>query len=69
MVKNGVRNVKIIEDTSLMAGNNNVSQLAKELGKRGGGKTKKRGSAYYRRIGRLGLAKRYNNPALLEEKK
>ena len=69
MVKNGVRNVKIIEDTSLMAGNNNVSQLAKELGPRGGAQTKNRAPAYYRRIGRLGLAKRYNNPALLEEKK
>ncbi len=41
----------------------NISQLAKELGKRGGAVTKKRGRAYYRRIGRLGLAKRYRKTA------
>lgn len=37
----------------------NISQVAKELGKRGGLATKKKGSAYYRRIGKLGLVKRY----------
>jgi|GEM_PF-653117 len=42
----------------------NFSQVAKALGKRGGVATKsKRDSDYYRRIGKLGLAKRYNKPA------
>jgi hypothetical protein len=45
----------------------NISQLAKELGQRGGAKTKKRGREYYKRIGKLGLAKRYNKPLPLEE--
>ncbi len=36
-----------------------ISQLAKKLGQRGGAVTKKRGSEYYRRIGKMGLAKRY----------
>lgn len=45
----------------------NIKNYLKEIGNQGGAKTKKRGSAYYRRIGRLGLAKRYNNPSLLDE--
>src|SRR5205809_8033801 len=38
---------------------NDLSFLAKALGERGGYMTKKRGSDYYRRIGKRGLAKRY----------
>src|SRR5947208_1604600 len=38
---------------------NDFSQLAKKLGKRGGAETKKKGRDYYRKIGKLGLAKRY----------
>jgi hypothetical protein len=34
---------------------NDLSQLAKKLGQRGGAVTKKRGSDYYRRIGKLGF--------------
>src|SRR2546428_14092251 len=37
-----------------------ISQTAKKLGKRGGAITKRRGSDYYRQIGKLGLAKRYS---------
>ena len=48
--------------------NKNISQLAQELGKRGGLATKKRGREYYKRIGKLGLAKRYKKPAPIEEK-
>lgn len=36
-----------------------LSELAKALGRRGGQQTKKRGSAYFRRIGKLGLKKRW----------
>lgn len=46
---------------------NSVSQLAKELGKRGGLATKKKGREYYQRIGKLGLAKRYNKSHPVEE--
>ena len=36
-----------------------ISALARTLGKRGGEKTKQRGREYYKRIGQLRLAKRY----------
>lgn len=60
---------KLQGDEKFLSKSSDVSQLAKELGTHGGAKTKKRGSAYYRRIGRLGLAKRYNNPALVGKKR
>jgi hypothetical protein len=43
-----------------------ISHLAKKLGQRGGAQTKKRGRDYYRKIGKLGLAKRYNQTANTE---
>ena len=36
-----------------------ISQMARLLGKRGGDQTKKRGRGYYARIGKLGMAKRW----------
>jgi hypothetical protein len=37
-----------------------LSELARRLGQRGGRRTKRRGSAYYARIGRLGAQKRWH---------
>lgn len=37
-----------------------ASELARRLGQRGGRQTKRRGSAYYARIGRLGAYKRWH---------
>src|SRR5690349_20199928 len=36
-----------------------LSDIAKQLGQRGGKKTAKRGKAYYKRIGKMGLEKRW----------
>ena len=36
-----------------------VSRIAKLLGRRGGQQTKKRGREYYSRLGKLGMAKRW----------
>lgn len=38
-----------------------VSELARRLGQRGGRRTKRRGSAYYARIGRLGAQQRWHH--------
>lgn len=46
-----------------------ISEIARQLGKLGGEKTKQRGKEYYRRIGRKGLAKRYKKPALDPDQK
>ena len=37
----------------------NINEIARQLWKRGGEKTKKRGSAYFKAIGRKGLQKRW----------
>ena len=36
-----------------------IAKVAQLLGKRGGEQTRKRGSAYFARIGRLGLERRW----------
>jgi len=44
--------------------NTKISDMAKQLGKRGGDKTKEKGSDYYRRIGRKGALKRWKKRAV-----
>ena len=46
-----------MSDTTLPP--DDASELARRLGQRGGRQTKRRGSAYYARIGRLGAEKRW----------
>ena len=41
------------------------NKAAQELGKLGGLKTKKKGKAYYSKIGKLGAKKRWEDPANL----
>ena len=59
---------KLQEDGKFLSKPSDISELAKELGKRGGHSTKKRGREYYKRIGKLGLAKRYKKHAPVDEK-
>ncbi len=39
--------------------NDHITKYLKEIGKRGGEQTKRRGSAHYRAIGRAGALKRW----------
>ncbi len=45
---------------------NTLSDIAKQLGKRGGNQTRKRGRDYYRAIGRKGALKRWKNHKKLD---
>ncbi len=59
---------RLQDDNKILPKLPHFSQLAKELGRRGGLVTKKKGRDYYKRIGKLGLAKRYKKQIPLEEK-